>query len=71
MLYRLISFLPIYIASSASLSTGVYVYTGVAIGVIDGVWSMQVLLAVTIVCKVSIRVDFQGLRVRNIGLSVA
>jgi hypothetical protein len=71
MLYRLISFLPIYIASSASLSAGVCVYTGVAIGVIDGVWSMRVLLAVITVRKISIRVDFQGLRVRNIGLSVA
>jgi hypothetical protein len=37
MLYRLIFFLSIYIASSAGLPTGVYVYTGVAMGVIDGV----------------------------------
>jgi hypothetical protein len=71
MLYRLISFLPIYIASSASLPAGVYVYIGVAIGVIDRVWSMRVLLAVIIVYKISIRVDFQGLQVCNIGLSVA
>jgi hypothetical protein len=53
-LYRLISFLPVYIASSAGLSTGVYVYTGVAIGVMDRVWSMWVLLAVTTVYKISI-----------------
>jgi hypothetical protein len=71
MLYRLIPFLSIYIASSASLSIGVYVYIGVAMGVTDGVWSMRVLLAVTTVCKISIRVDFRGLRVRNIGLSIA
>ena len=70
MLRKPISFLSIYIASSASLSTGVCVRTGVAIGVTDGVWSMRVLLAVIMVCKISIRVDFQGLRVCNIGLSV-
>jgi hypothetical protein len=61
MLYRPTSFLPIYIASSASLPMGVCVYTGVTIGVIDGVWLMRILLAVTIVYKISIRVDFQGL----------
>ena len=71
MLYRLISFLPIYIASSTSLSIGVYIYIGVAIGVIDRVWLMRVLLAVIKVCKISIRVDFQGLRICNIGLSIA
>jgi hypothetical protein len=37
MLYKPISFLPIYIASFASLSIGVYVYIGVAIGVINRV----------------------------------
>jgi hypothetical protein len=36
-LYRLIFFLSIYIVSSAGLSTGVCVYIGVTIGVIDGV----------------------------------
>jgi hypothetical protein len=58
MLYRLISFLLVYIASFASLPTGVYVRIGVAIGVIDGVWLMRVLLVVIMVCKISIRVDF-------------
>jgi hypothetical protein len=71
MLYRLISFLPAYIASSTSLPMGVCVCIGVAIGVMDGVWLMRVLLAVITVRKVSIRVDFRGLQVRNIGLSVA
>jgi hypothetical protein len=37
MLYKPISFLPTYIISSASLPTGVCVYIGVAIGVIDRV----------------------------------
>ena len=60
-LYRLIFFLLIYIASSASLPAGVYVCIGVTIRVIDRVWLMQVLLAVIIVYKISIRVDFQGL----------
>jgi hypothetical protein len=32
---------------------------------------MQVLLAIIIVRKISIQVDFQGLQVCNIGLSVA
>jgi hypothetical protein len=36
-LYKLISFLLVYIVSSAGLSTGVYVYIGVTIGVIDRV----------------------------------
>jgi hypothetical protein len=54
MLYRLIFFLPVYIASSISLPIGVCVYTGVAIGVIDGVWSMWVLLIITTVYKISI-----------------
>jgi hypothetical protein len=71
MLYRLILFLSTYIASSASLFIGVYVCTGVTMGVIDGVWLMRVLLAVITVCKISIRVDFRGLWVRNIGLSIA
>jgi hypothetical protein len=61
MLYRLISFLPIYIASFASLPAGVCVCIGVTMGVMDGVWSMQVLLVVIMVCKISIRVDFRGL----------
>jgi hypothetical protein len=65
--YRLISFFPIYIISPVYLSIGVYVYTGV----ISGVLSMRVLLAVTKVYKVGVRVDLRGLRVRNIGLSVA
>jgi hypothetical protein len=65
--YRLISFFPIYIISPVYLSIGVYVYTGV----IGGVLSMRVLLAVTKVYKVGVRVDLRGLRVRNIGLSVA
>jgi hypothetical protein len=46
---------------------GVYVYTGVT----GGVLLMRVLLAVTTVRKVGIRVDLRGLRVRNIGLSIA
>jgi hypothetical protein len=32
---------------------------------------MRVLLTVITVCKISIRVDFQGLQVCNIGLSIA
>ena len=74
MLRRPTSFLPIYITSSASLLTKVCVRTRVAMGVTDRVWSIRVLLAVTTVRKISIRVDFRGLRglwVRNIGLSVA
>jgi hypothetical protein len=58
MLYRLISFLSIYITSSASLPMGVYIYIGVTIGVIDGVWLMRVLLVVITVYKISIQVDF-------------
>jgi hypothetical protein len=46
---------------------GVCIY----IGVIGGVLSMRVLLAVMTVCKVGIWVDLQGLRVYNIGLSIA
>jgi hypothetical protein len=53
-LRRPTSFLPIYIASSAGLPTGVYVRTGVTIGVTDRVWSMRVLLVVTMVYKISI-----------------
>jgi hypothetical protein len=53
-LYKPTSFLPIYIASSASLPIGVYICIGVAIGVMGRVWLMQVLLVVTIVYKVSI-----------------
>jgi hypothetical protein len=52
-LYRPTSFLSVYIVSSAGLSAGVCVYTGITIGVIDRVWSMRVLLAVTTVCKIS------------------
>jgi hypothetical protein len=53
-LCRLIFFFPVYIVSSAGLSAGVYVYIGVTTGVINRVWSMRVLLAVTTVCKISI-----------------
>jgi hypothetical protein len=53
-LRRLTFFLPVYIASSAGLPTGVCVCTGVIMGVTDGVWSMRVLLAVTTVYKISI-----------------
>ena len=52
--YRLISFLTIYKVLLASLSTGVYFYIGVAIGVIGRTWLMQVLVAVAAVCKVGI-----------------
>jgi hypothetical protein len=52
-LYRLISFFPIYIISLACLSIGVYVY----IEVIGGVLLMWVLLVVITVCKVGIQVD--------------
>ena len=52
--YRLISFLAIYKALLASLSTGVYFYTGVAIGVIGRTWSIRVLLVVAAVRKVGI-----------------
>ena len=52
--YRLISFLTVYKALLASLSTGVYFRTGVAIGVIGRTWSMQVLLAVAAVHKVGV-----------------
>ena len=52
--YRLISFLTTYKALLAGLSTGVYFYIGVATGVIDGAWSMRVLLAVAAVRKVGI-----------------
>ena len=50
--YRPISFLATYKALLASLLVGVYFYTGVAMGVMGGTWSVQVLLAVMAVYKV-------------------
>jgi hypothetical protein len=38
--YRLISFLTAYKVLLASLSIGVYFYTGVTMGVIGGTWSV-------------------------------
>ena len=52
--YRLISFLAAYKALLASLSIGVYFYTGVTAGVIGRAWSMRVLVAVAAVRKVGI-----------------
>jgi hypothetical protein len=52
--YRLISFLTAYKVLLASLSIGVYFYIGVAIGVIGGTWSVQVLPAVAAVHKVGV-----------------
>jgi hypothetical protein len=52
--YRLISFLTAYKVLLASLSAGVYFYTGVAVGVAGRTWSMRVLLAVAAVRKVGI-----------------
>ena len=54
MLYRLISFLTTHKALLAGLSAGVYFYTGVAAGVINRAYLVQVLLAVVVVCKVGI-----------------
>ena len=52
--YKLISFLTAHKALLASLSVGVYFYTGVATGVAGGIWLIWVLLAVTAVRKVDI-----------------
>ena len=52
--YRLISFLTAYKALLASLSAGVYFYTGVAAGVTGRAWSIWVLVAVAAVYKVGI-----------------
>jgi hypothetical protein len=65
--YRLIAFFSAYIASLVDLSVGVCV----CMRVTGGVVLLRVLLAIATVRKVGIRVDFRGLRVRNIGLSVA
>jgi len=52
--YRLISFLTVYKALLAGLSVGVYFYIGVVAGVAGRAWSMRVLLAVAVVCKVDV-----------------
>jgi hypothetical protein len=52
--YRLISSLAAYKVLLASLSIGVYFYTGVAAGVIGRTWLIRVLLAVAAVRKVGI-----------------
>ena len=52
--YRLISFLTAHKVLLASLSVGVYFYTGVAVGVMGRTLSMRVLLAVAVVRKVDI-----------------
>ena len=52
--YRLISFLTIYEALLANLFAGVYFCIKVATGVTDKTYSVQVLLAVTVVRKVDI-----------------
>jgi hypothetical protein len=52
--YRLISFLTVYKVFLASLSIGVYFYTGVAVGVIGKTCLVQVLLAVIAVHKVDV-----------------
>ena len=52
--YRLISFLAAYKALLASLSIGVYFYTGVATGVIGRARSIRVLVAVAAVRKVGL-----------------
>jgi hypothetical protein len=52
--YRLISFLTAYKTLLASLSVGVYFYTGVATGVTGRTWSVWVLLAVAAVRKVGV-----------------
>ena len=69
--YRPTSFLTAYEALLASLSTGVYFYTGVAAGVIGRTWSVRVLLAVAAVCKVDVRVYLWILNIRNKGLRAA
>jgi hypothetical protein len=65
--YRPIAFFSIYITSPIDLSTRVCI----CIRVIGGVILLRVLLVIVMVCKVSIQVNFQGLRVCNIGLSIA
>ena len=52
--YRLISFLAAHKALLASLSMGVYFYTGVTTGVIGRTWSVRVLLVVAAVRKVDV-----------------
>ena len=52
--YRLISFLTAYKALLATSSIGVYLYTGVAIGVAGRTWLIRVLLVVAAVRKVDI-----------------
>jgi hypothetical protein len=52
--YRLISFLTAYKTLLASLSIGVYFYTGVTAGVTGRTWLVQVLLAVAAVRKVGV-----------------
>jgi hypothetical protein len=60
-LYRPTSLLTIYKALLASLSTGVYIRTGVTMGVIGGTRLTRVLLAVAAVCKVGIYFSLQVL----------
>jgi hypothetical protein len=67
---RLISLLTIYKALLASLSTGVCIYAGVTMGVMDRTRLMWVLLVVAAVCKVGICFGLQVLRIYNKGLSV-
>jgi len=52
--YRLTFFLTVYKALLASLSVGVYFYTGVIAGVAGRAWLMRVLLVVAAVRKVDI-----------------
>ena len=52
--YRLISFLTAHEVLLASLSAGVYFYTGVTAGVTGRAWLVRVLLAVAAVRKVGI-----------------
>jgi len=52
--YRPTSFLITHEALLASSSTGVCFYTGVATGVMGRTWSVRVLLAVAVVCKVDV-----------------
>jgi len=52
--YRPISFLTTYKVFLAYSFAGVYFYTGVAMGVMGGTWSVWVLLAVTAVRKVDV-----------------
>ena len=52
--YRPIFFFSIYITLSASLSIGIYIYTGVAIRVIDRIWLVRVLLSIAVVKKIDV-----------------